>query len=846
MIRLTLRGIAARRLRSALTAVAVLLGVTMISGTLVLNDTIDRAVSRAVSTAARGSDAVVSGRAATSAAVTSTAAPKVPQSLLARIQRLHDVERAQGEISDVAEIVRRDGTIVSLGAGGTRALSYVGAPFQAVRIVAGRQPISVHDVVVDQATATALHLRLRQRLAIATERPKAVFRVVGFMKFGGAGQLGTILLAFSLPAAQHYFLKPGQFDYVDVAGRPGVSPQDLVGRIAPLLGPRFIVRTAADQARQDTNRIFDELSFLTSALLAFGLIAVFVGAFVIFNTFSITVTQRTSELGLLRTLGATRRQLLGSVLAEALAIGAVGSALATGLGFVSAAGIRALLDGLGLQLPNTSPVLAPRTVLVSMGVGLAVTVFASLVPALRATRVPPIAAMREGVRLSPSALSTSVPWLALGLGLLGLLLTVNGLVAGHGVGETATGAVALTLGVAILTPKLIPLAARAAGFPFERSTTLTGRLARENASRNPGRTAATASALTIGLALVIFVTIFATETRSAIREVVAHSFAGDLAVTNQDGYSPIPVAAAAAVANVPGVQVTSVLKRSDAKIENGGSQSVNGIDTQSIGTVYTFNWVSGDNSLLGFLGPNGALVENSLARSADLQVGSHFLTTTPSGKQTELTVRGIYQDRDLLPGFAVSLPTFNDLFHELRAQRVLVKVTPGADVTRVQRKVNNALAPFPQTRALDVNELQTLEANSLNSILSLFYALLAISVFVSVFGIVNTLQLSIHERRRELGVLRALGASRRAVRRMVRYESVITATIGGALGLSLGIFFAAVVTAALDEEGLHFQLPWLPVVGLLALAVVLGVLAAIGPARRASRLDVLGALAHDR
>ena len=846
MIRLTLRGIAARRLRSALTAVAVLLGVMMISGTLVLNDTIDRAVSRAVSTAARGSDAVVSGRAPTDAAATSTAAPRIRQSLLGRIQRLHDVERAEGEISDVASIVRRDGTTVELGAGGTRALSYVGAPFQAVRVVAGRPPVALHDVVIDQATATALHLRLRQRIAIATQRPKAIFRVVGFMKFGGGGQLGTILLAFSLPAAQHFFLKPGQFDYVDVAGRPGVSPQTLVQRIGPLLGPRLLVRTAADQARQDTNRIFNQLSFLTSALLAFGLIAVFVGAFVIFNTFSITVTQRTSELGLLRTLGATRRQLLGSVLAEALAIGAVGSAVATGLGFVSAAGIRALLDGLGLQLPNTSPVLAPRTVIVSMGVGLAVTVLASLVPALRATRVPPIAAMREGVRLSPSALSAAVPWLALGLGLAGVLLTVNGLVAGHGVGETATGAVALTLGVAILTPKLIPLAARAAGFPFERSTTLTGRLARENASRNPGRTAATASALTVGLALVIFVTIFATETRGAIREVVAHSFAGDLAVTNRDGYSPIPVGVAVAAANVRGVQVASVLKRSDATIENGGSQSVNGIDTQSIGTVYNFNWVNGDSSLLGLLGPNGALVENSLARKADLQVGSHFLTTTPSGKQTELTVRGIYQDRDLLPGFAVSLPTFNDLFHELRAQRVLVKVNPGTDVTRVQRRLDKALAPFPQARALDVQELQKLEADSLNSILSLFYALLAISVFVSVFGIVNTLQLSIHERRRELGLLRALGASRRSVRRMVRFESVITATIGGALGLALGIFFAAVVTAALDQEGLHFQLPWLPVVGVLALAVVLGVLAAIGPARRASRLDVLGALAYDR
>jgi putative ABC transport system permease protein len=845
MIRVTLRGIAARRLRSALTAFAVLLGVTMISGTLVLNDTIDRAVSVAVTTAAHGSDAVVSGRGPTDLAPTSTGTPKVPQSLLDRIQRLKDVERAQGEISDVAEIVRRDGTTVSLGAGGTRALSYVGPPFQALKIVAGRQPIALHDVVIDQATATALHLRLKQRIAIATERPKEIFRVVGFMKFGGAGQLGTILLAFSLPAAQHFFLKPAEFDYVDVAGRPGVSPAALVAQIAPLLGPRLVVRTAADQARQDTDRIFDQLSFLTNALLAFGLIAVFVGAFVIFNTFSITVTQRTSELGLLRTLGATRRQLLGSVLAEALAIGAIGSALATALGFASAAAIRALLDGLGLQLPNTSPVLEPRTVVVCMGVGISVTVLASLVPALRSTRVPPIAALREGVGVAPSALSAAVPWLALGLGFVGLLLTVNSLVAGHGVGETATGAVALTLAVAILTPKLIPLAARAAGLPFERSTALAGRLARENAARNPGRTAATASALTVGLALVVFVTIFATETRSAIREVVAHSFAGDLAVTNQDGHSPIPVAVAATVANVRGVQVTSVLKRSDATIEDAGSEPVNGIDTQTIGSVYTFNWVSGDDSLLGFLGPNGALVETTLAKKADLQVGSHFLTTTPAGKQTELTVRGIYSDRDLLPGFSVSLPTFNDLFHELRATRVLVKLNPGADVTNVQRLVNNALAPFPEARALDESELQTLEANSLNSILSLFYALLAISVFVSVFGIVNTLQLSIHERRRELGVLRALGASRRAVRRMVRYESVITATIGGALGLALGIFFAGVVTASLDEEGLHFQVPWLPVVGLLGLAVVLGVLAAIGPARRASRLDVLGALAYD-
>lgn len=842
MIKVTLRGMLSRRLRSALTAAAVLLGVTVISGTLVFTDTINHAVSRAVADAARGADVVISGRAPLDS---TNQAPTVSAAVLKMIQKLPDVERAQGEIADMASIIGPHGRIVDVGAGGTRAFSYVGPPFQKLQIVSGRPPRQPHEVVVDADTAALEHYTRNQRITIATLRPARPFKIVGFIRFGGATHLGTTLLAFDLQAAQHLFDKTDRYDYVDVAGRPGVDPAALIKDITPFLGPRLVVQTASAQARQDTDRIFNQLSFLTEALLAFGLIAVFVGAFVIFNTFSITVAQRTRELGLMRTLGASRRQLLTSVLFEGLAIGVAGSVLATALGYGLAGAIRSILDGFGLRLPSTHPVLEFRTVVVCIAVGVTVTLISSLIPALRATRVPPLAAMRQGVPLPGSRFAPALPWVAVALTGTGVALTLSGLTGGAAVATTAIGAITLTIGLAILTPRFVPAAARVAGYPVEQGTALAGRLARENAARNPSRTAVTAAALMIGLALVLFVTIFAAETRTAIRDVVARSFAGDLAVTNQDGFSPIPAAAAKAVAAVKGVETVSVLKRSDSHLDLGGTQSVNGIDTQTLGNVYRFDWVRGDDSLLGLLGPNGALVEQDLASKSNLQVGSHFVVTTPAGQQTELTTRGIYRDRALLGGYAVSLPTFDHLFHELRVRRVLVKLAPGAATAKVAAKINAALAAFPEARARSEQQLKDVEADSLNSILYLFYALLAISVFVSLFGVVNTLTLSIHERRREFGTLRVIGASRRTIRRVVRYESVITAAIGGTLGLALGVFFAAVVTASLGDQDLRFAVPVLAVAGVVALTAALGVVAAIIPARRAARLDVLAAIAYD-
>jgi putative ABC transport system permease protein len=842
MIRLVLRAVGVRRLRALLTLLAVVLGVTLIAGTFIFTDTIRSAFAQVFVDATRGADAVVSGRAPLTAS--DSQPPSISERVLEKVRGLRDVERAEGQIVDRAALVRTNGTVVG-GSGRTRALSYVGPPFQAIDVVKGRPPRSPNEVAVDEDTAVAEHYRLGQRVVVASELPKRAFRLVGLVRFGGTPRLGATLVVFDFPAAQQLFLKQGRVDEIDVAGRPGVAPAKLARAIAPLLGPQATVRTAAAQAKTETDRLANRLSFLTQALLAFGLIAVFVGAFVIFNSFSITVAQRTRELGLLRTLGAQRRQLLASVVSEALVIGALGSGLAIGLGFATAAAIRALFEAVALRLPATGAVLEPRTVYVCMGVGMATTLLAALAPALRATRVPPVAALREGVALPPSRLAPALPWAALALVVAGVGLTVEGIVVGADVGAAAGGAIALAVGIAMLSPRLVPSAARVAGWPLEWTGSLSGQIARGNAVRNPSRTAATAAALMIGLAVVVFVTVFAHEARAAIRDTVARSFAGDIAVTNEDGFSPIPAVAAQAVAAVPGVQTVTLLKRSDSRIEGTGRTSANGIDTQTLGSTYRFDWESGDDSLLGLLGPNGALVEHGLARRANLRVGSHFVASTPAGKQIELTVRGIYRDRALLPGYTLALTTFDDVFHQLRARRFLAKLWPGADAGQVQRLVNRALAPFPEARARSERQLKDEEAGHLNSVLYLFYALLGISMLVALFGLVNTLALSIHERTRELGTLRALGASRRAVRRIVRYESVITAAIGGALGLALGVFFAGVVTAALADEGFKFSVPWPSLAGLLALALALGVIAAIAPARRAARIDILAAIAHE-
>jgi putative ABC transport system permease protein len=847
--RLALRGIAARKLRSTLTVLAVLLGVTMISGTFVLTDTIREAFDNLFASSTRGADAVVSGK---TAVKQDFVQPRpLDQGVLDAIARLPEVSKVAGQLNDTAAVIGKDGKVVKTGGAPTFAATFMPKPFAPIGIADGREPHGPGEIALDANTAEKKGFEVGDRVMVAAGGPQRAYRLVGLATFGSQSSLGgATFVGFDLATAQRLFHKEGKLDFAYVAGRSGLSQEQVAAAVRRVLPATAQVRTAKREAASQAADIGEALSFLTTGLLAFAFIAVLVGAFLIFNTFSITVAQRSRELALLRTLGATRRQVLSSVLLEALVIGLLGSLVGTlaGLGFAQV--INALFKALGADLPTTSSVLAPRTIVICMLTGTLVTLAGAVAPALRATRVSPVEALREASAPTQTRLGRLAPYLAGALILGGASLVAGGLLTEGGDTTTkllgaAGGAVLLILGVALMSPRFIRPVARIVAAPMERGTKLVGRLARENSTRNPGRTAVTSAALMIGLALVLFVTIFANGIRASVEDVIDRTFAGDLAVLNEDGFTPIPAAVGPAVSRVPGVASVSAFKSAQTKLRGkAGSRIAHEIDPATLTSVYRFDWKDGSDKTLSQLGSDGAVLEESVATKGDLKVGDRLQATGPSGRAA-LVVRGIYKDQGLLQGYAVSSAVFDRLAVQPRVDSVLVKLDAGADEPAVQRRIAQALQPFPEARARSQQEIKDEQGESVTQVLALFYALLAMSVIISAFGIVNTLTLSIFERTRELGLLRAVGMTRRDVRRMVRYESVITAVFGALLGLVLGIFFAFVVTKALESEGLVFSLPLGQIVTFLLFAMLVGVLAAILPASRASRLDVLRAIAYE-
>jgi putative ABC transport system permease protein len=555
---------------------------------------------------------------------------------------------------------------------------------------------------------------------------------------------------------------------------------------------------------------------------------------------------------MLRTLGASRGQILRSVIVEAVAIGLLGSLLGIAGGYLIAILLNALFEAIGVDLPTTDLVMKTRTIVVSLVIGVGVTLFSSLIPALRSTRVPPIAALHAFVpSASRGRRALSVGFAAL-LGLGGLAMLLLGLFGGAD-GDAAAllmgaGAVAIVLGVSLFSPRLVPPIAAVAGWPLERLRHLIGRLARENAQRNPGRTAITAAALMIGLALVAFVTVFAAGLKSSIAEAVDDTFQGDLVIQNSDGFSPIPPGVAVAAREVPGVELVATLRATEAKLgENGGPKlRVNSL-SKDASEVFELEWVEGGPETLQSLGNGEALVEDGFASSHDLEVGDSFHLLSQKGARPRLRVAGTYETKAGLVGSAVVTPTLMaSAFDQGQDTIDFVKTAAGASAAAVQSRLEKLLErDFPTAEALNQTELKKNQENQINQLLGLIYALLVLAVIISLFGIANTLALSIHERTRELGMLRAIGMSRRQVRTMIRYEAVITALIGAILGMVLGLVFAALIAQPLKDEGFVLSYPVGSLVVLMILAGIAGVIAAIVPARRASRLNVLQSLQYE-
>ena len=852
MTSLGLKGVWARKVRALTTTFAVVLGVAFVAGSYVLTDTIFAAFDEIFEESLSGTSVVITAE--NPVKQENGEIPTVSAALLPTVQKTRGVRIASGAIFTPGAFFDGEGEKIGNKFAPKFISSTLPDGLESLNYIDGHKPRGPREASIDQAAAEGSDLKLGQTIELIGQGRAQKFRLVGLTKLGSASFGGASIAQVTLPVAQRLTHKQGRFDQISVAAAKGVVAETLKRRIARELPAGVKVETAKENADRASEEIRESLGFLKTFLLVFGFIAVFVGSFLIFNTFSITVAQRVSEFGMLRTLGASRRQILTTVLVEALAIGLLGALIGIGGGFVLAKLINMIFEAVGADLPTTSLQLTSRTVVVSLVVGLVVTMVSSLVPALRATRVPPIAAL-HAFSPAPSRRRRLVNLvLSILLAVAGVAMVLIGLLgngsAGQRAGLMGGGAVIVVFAVSIFSPRLVPPLATVAGWPLERLRHLTGRLARENAQRNPGRTAITAAALMIGLALVAFVTVFAAGLKSTVAKVVDENFAGGLVIQNSDGFSPIPNGAAAAARKIPGVELVATIRGAQAKVLEGGTAGgtvqVNA-PTTDIGRTLNIEWTKGGPAALRNLSGRQAIVSDDFASSHDLELGDSFGLLTQTRARPRFRVVGEFESKiGVLGSVLVTQTVMARDFRQTQDLFDFVKVAEGADEAKVQALLTaGSERLFPVTEVLNQGELKEEREGQIDGLVKLVFALLAFAILISIFGIANTLALSIHERTRELGMLRAIGMSRRQVRTMIRYEAVITALIGAILGMVLGIVFAALIAQPLKDEGFTLSYPIGSLVLLLVFAAAIGVVAAIWPARRASRLDVLQSLQYE-
>ena len=852
MRKLALRGLAARKLRTVLTAIAVLLGVAMITGTYIETDQIRRAFENITADTVEKLDVVVTPDEEFTAAFGGEPTT-ISSDILGRVRQVDGVAAAGVELTALGNMVVDDEVVDTFGAPGL-VIADALPRFDPSVIVDGRDPVRPGEATVLQQNAEDHGIGVGDEIGVVTRHGVKPITVVGITSIGEGGSAfgGATVIELTRSDVESWFDLQGRASSISVIADDGVDPAALARSVGAVLPGSARAQTASANSAETADEINDQIgSFLTPALLALAGASVLVGAFIIFNTFSITVAQRMREFAMLRALGATRAQILGVVGAEALALGLVASGLGIALGLGVAKGLNALFDAVGFGIPRSGLILAPRTIALAVGVGVGVTLIAALVPAVRAMRVPPVAAIASSSADAGRTHRASAIAAACFL-LIGAALTAQGLFGSGPMGGTletvAGGAVLMFIGVALSARYLVRPLASVIGFPIERAFHATGRLARENAERNPGRTAVTSAALMVGLGLVVFVAVFAAGLKASFSSQIDQLVRADILVYGQ-GFRPLPARAGDEIVSVDGVQ--AVVPQLFDQLEVNGEKSNSaydlmiGVDPARLTDVYAFDWLDGDDSLVGGLRPGQVLIEEQFAEAHDLGVGDEYDVTTPSGGRATLTAVGIYRDPTILQGSLASTATLRQISPARDPISLLVALDDGADLSQVQASIKDALANFPTAEVENRAEYQDTLSAQLDQIVYLLYALLAMSVLISLFGIANSLFLSIHERTSELGVLRAIGTTAGQVRRMVRYESVITAVIGGVLGIALGIVFAWLLIESLSEFDLQLSLPVGQLAAFLILAVVVGVVGSIAPARRAARVDVLDAIEHE-
>jgi putative ABC transport system permease protein len=846
---LALKSLWARKARALATTFAVVIGVAFVAGSYVLTDTIFAAFDEIFSETLKGTAVVITAENPVKQENGET--PTIAASLLPRVQKTPGVKLAAGAIFTPGGFFDAEGNKIGSKFAPKFISSELPGRLESLTYIEGRRPRGPTEASIDKTAAESSGLKLGERIQLIGQGSARSFRLVGFTRLGSASFGGASIAQVTLPVAQRLTHKTGRFDQISVAADDGVSPVTLKRRIAAEMPAGVRVETGKENADRGSEEIRESLSFLQIFLLVFAFIAILVGSFLIFNTFSITVAQRVSEFGMLRTLGASRRQILADVIVEALAIGVVGSVIGIGGGFLIAMLLNGLLEAFEIDLPTTSLAMESRTVVVALLVGVVVTLLSSLVPAIRSTRVPPIAALHGTAQPFSRRRRAVLAVLSILLALIGLAMVLVGLFGTAGSGTAAGliggGAVVIVFAVSFFSPNLVPSLARVAGWPLERARRLLGRLSRENAQRNPSRTAVTAAALMIGLMVVTFVTVFAAGLKSSVAQVVDENFAGGLVIQNSDGFTPIPNGAAVAARHVPGVATVATIRGEQAKLLPSGAGARVSAPSHDIQKLVEIDWKQGGPGVLRRLRPDQAVLSDSFASDHDLEVGDRFRLLSQTRRRPAFEVAGTFSSKlGVFGSVVIAQEAMAREFGQTQDTIDFVETERGADPEKVQTILSGVVErAFPVAEVLNQQELKENREEQVDQLVNLVYALLLLAILISLFGIANTLALSIHERTRELGMLRAIGMSRRQVRTMIRYEAVITALIGAILGLALGLVFATLIAIPLRDEGFTLSYPLGSLVGLLVFAAIIGVLAAIAPARRASRLDVLESLQYE-
>lgn len=854
MIKATLRGLVAHKGRMALSALAVLLSVAFVAGTLIFSDTLNRTFDNLFSSTA--ADVTVGPHRTFSERderLTGTVAT-VPVSLVPRLERIAGVRTARPDVavSNITVVDRRDTSVGPTTGAPTLAVNWSRGARSPVEITSGNPPSGPGETVVDADTAKRGSVRIGDTLRVVAAPGTFPARVVGIATFTTTNPGAGLFLFDTATAQQRLLNDPRAATAISVEAAPGVPHDVLKRRVAAALGPGYKVKTQAEQAKTAAEDLGGFLDVLKYALLGFAGVAVLVGIFLILNTFSMLVAQRTRELGLLRAIGASRRQVNRSVLVEALLLGVVGSTLGLAGGFLLALLLMRLIAEGGVSLKANELVFRWPTPVAAYAVGVIVTLVSAYLPARRAGRVTPMAALAESEVPQPRSLRvrTIAGGLvtAAGAGALAAAAVTDG--AGDAAVRLGAGIVLTLVGMVVFGPLLARPVVRAVGGLFPAVFGAVGRMSQRNALRNPRRTGATATALMIGLALVGGLSVVGTSMAGSVDRQIDDTLGADFTVQNSN-WLPFPQEVTRSVRATPGIGTVIRQRIAPARIEAGGSTrkiTVIGADPgldQGLRPDYE------KGSTARGLAPGRIVVNGGYARSHGLGLGDPVRLRFEDNRTALLTVGAITPEtKGQAVGTGadpmVGLGTLEKYAPGTLDAVVMANAAPGRDKGTVRTALEKSLAPFPNVQVRDQADYKDLVRGQINVLLGLVYGLLGLAIVIAVLGVVNTLALSVIERTREIGLLRAIGLSRRQLRRMVRLESVVIAVFGALLGLALGLVWGVTAQRLLVLKGMKvLEIPWPTIVVVLVGSVVVGIVAALLPALRASRMNVLAAIAHE-